>query len=392
MKAVILSGGEGTRVRPLTYDTPKPLVPIIERPIISYLFDLLKIHGFNEVIITVSYKADKIEEHYQNGYAYGIHIAYSLEGTVENGELFPQALGSAGGLKKVQNFAHFFDESFLVICGDALIDLDLTKAMAFHKAHSQLATVVTKEIPHEEVYRYGVVVADKECKIKSFQEKPTLKEAKSNLINTGIYIFEPEIFDWIPDKQKYDIGGELLPNLVANNIDIYAYTPPFQWVDVGTTKDFFHANMKVVLGQLENIKPYGKEVMPNVWMGINCNIDFDAIEIVPPVYIGNSVTIKKGAKILGPLIIGSGSLIEEQVYLKNCIVHHYTKINKNLTFNDTIITSQYIINPYHGAYVDLKKVKLDFLIHDTRQGPRQLSDFKRELKNAIECLHDLTEM
>lgn len=388
MKAVVLSGGEGTRVRPLTFSLPKPLIPIVERPIISYLFDLLKFHNFDEVIVTVSYKANMLEEHYQNGHAHGIHIAYSLEGSVEDDELIPEALGSAGGLKKVQKFAHFFDESFLVVCGDALIDLDLTQAMAFHKAHGGMATVVCKEIPKEEVFRYGVVVANDEGKIESFQEKPKIEEAKSNIINTGIYIFEPQIFDWIPDDQIFDIGGELLPLLVEKNIPFYAHVPNFQWVDVGTIQDFYRANIKLLSGDIKYVKPYGKEVAHGVWMGINCNIDFDTIEIIPPVYIGNSVEIRQGAKIVGPTMIGSGCLIDEGVHLSNSVVLPYTKINKNLYFDQRVITQQFIVDP-DGGYVDLKEVKLDFLIHDVRQGRRQLSKCKREIKETIESFHEI---
>jgi mannose-1-phosphate guanylyltransferase len=387
MKAVVLSGGEGTRVRPLTYEVPKPMVPIIERPIISYLFDLLKAHRFNEVIVTVSYKANMLEDHYQNGHEHGMHIAYSLEGSVENGELVPEALGSAGGLKKVQKFANFFDDSFLVVCGDAIIDLDLSEAMRFHKSHGGLATIVCKQIPKEEVFRYGVVVTDERGKIESFQEKPNIHEAKSNIINTGIYIFEPEVLNLVPDNQKYDIGGELLPLMVEKKLPFYAYAPDFQWLDVGTTRDFYYANMKLLQGEIDDVTPYGKEIRPNVWVGINCDIDFDTIEIVPPVYIGNGVRIRKGAKIMGPTMIGAGCLIDEGVSISHAVVLHHTKINKNLHFHKRIITSQYIIDP-EGGYVDLKEVKLDFLIHDARQGRRQLSPLKREIKEVIESLHE----
>jgi len=387
MKAVILSGGEGTRVRPLTYDLPKPMVPVVEKPIISYLFALLKKHDFNEVIVTVSYKADILEDHYQNGEELGMHIAYSLEGKVENGEVISEALGSAGGLKKVQRFANFFDEPFLVVCGDALIDLDLTAAMEYHKSHAGGATIVCKKVPKEDVYRYGVVVTDENDRINSFQEKPKVQEAKSDIINTGIYIFDPEVLDLIPDHEPFDIGGELLPLLVKEGLPFYAYHPDFQWVDVGTTKDFYQANIKLLLGEVADVKPYGREIAPNIWVGINCDINFDEIEIVPPVYIGNSVRIRKGAKIIGPTMIGSGCLIDEGVNIAHTVVLPHTKINKNLYFNKRIITHQYIIDP-QGGYVDLKNVKLDFLIHDARQGRRQLSDFKREIKEVIESLHD----
>lgn len=313
MKAVILAGGKGTRVRPLTYMVPKPMVPIVERPIMSFLLDLLKQHGFDEVIVTVGYMATMIEDHYKNGADYGMQIAYSLEGKMVEGEIVPIGLGSAGGLKKVQDFSEFFDEPFLVICGDALIDLDFTSAMEFHKANNATATVICKEVPKEEVYKYGVVVTDEDNRVLSFQEKPSVEEAKSNIINTGIYIFNPEVFDYIPEDVEFDIGGELLPLLVEKGEPFYATAPSFQWVDVGSTKDFYTANMMLVNQEINGVHPYGKEVKPGVWAGINCDINFDEVDIQAPVYLGSSVRLEKGVKIIGPAMIGSGCILKENV-------------------------------------------------------------------------------
>ncbi len=366
MKAVILSGGEGTRVRPLTYDLPKPMVPVIEKPIMGYLFDLLKTHGFDEVIVTVSYKANMLKDHYQNGRSRGMYIAYSLEGRVENGEVVPDALGSAGGLKRVQEYSNFFDEPFLVICGDAITDLDLAEAMAYHKAHGGMATVVCKEVPKSEVYRYGVVVTDEENKIQSFQEKPTVAEAKSNCINTGIYIFNPEILELIPQDQAYDIGGELLPSLVERGVDFYAFVPVFHWIDVGTTADFYRANMQLMQGEIPSLPLYGKEVRPGIWMGINCDIDLDSVELIPPLYIGNSVRMEKGVKVIGPCVIESGAILKEGVTFEQSILLRYTKIGPHQHFIKNIINSKYVIDEA-GGYISLDDEGHTLLIGDSRE-------------------------
>jgi len=388
MKAVILSGGQGTRVRPLTYIVPKPMIPIVERPLISYLFSLLKKHQFSEVIVTVSYKADVLEDHYQNGEEQGMQIAYSLEGTVKDGKIVSEGLGSAGGLKKVQKFANFFTEPFLVICGDALIDLDLTKAMEFHKSHNGVATVICKEVPKEDVYKYGVVVTSEDGLIQSFQEKPKVEDAKSNIINTGIYIFDPIVLDYIPENEEFDIGSDLLPLLSDINLPYYAKVPTFQWIDVGSTADFYRANMLLLEKKIKDIKPYGKEIKPNVWVGINCNINFDTIEIEGPVYIGNSVKIEDGVKIIGPTMIGSGCLIERNVILDKSILFSYTKIHRRLKFSNKIITSKYIVNP-DGSFIDVDETNMHFLVEDRRKLYTKITPSEVEVLEILQSIYSL---
>ena len=388
MKAVILAGGKGTRVRPLTYMLPKPMVPIVERPIMSFLLDLLKAHSFDEVIVTVGYMATMIEEHYKNGADYGMQIAYSLEGKMKEGEIVPIGLGSAGGLKKVQDFSKFFDEPFLVICGDALIDLDFTEAMKFHKERNATATVICKKVPKEEVFKYGVVVTDENSRVLDFQEKPSIEEAKSDIINTGIYIFDPVVFDYIPEDREFDIGGELLPLLVEKGLDFYATAPEFQWVDVGSTKDFYTANMMLINQKINGLSPYGKEVKPGVWVGINCDINFDEVDIQAPVYIGSSVRMEKGVKVIGPAMIGSGSVLKEDVTIDQTVVLGYTKVSAHATISKKIIAGKYIINPL-GNSIDIEESDINFLVDDARKDEEEMSNEQKEIMDMIKNISQM---
>jgi len=389
MKAVILAGGKGTRVRPLTYMLPKPMVPIAERPIMSFLLDLLKKHSFDEVIVTVGYMANTIEDHYKNGADYGMQIAYSLEGKVVEDEIVPIGLGSAGGLKKVQQYSGFFDEPFLVICGDALIDIDLTAAMDYHKEKGAVATVICKKVPKDEVYKYGVVVTDNKNHVLSFQEKPKVEEAKSDIINTGIYIFNPEVFDYIPDEGEFDIGGELLPLLVEKGLPFYAIAPDFQWVDVGSTKDFYTANIMLVNKEVNDLVPYGIEVIKDLWMGINCDIDLGEVSIEGPVYIGSSVRIEKGAKIIGPCMIGSGSVIQEDVVLDKSVILAYTKIKAHAKIKEKIIAGKYIINPF-GSSIDIEESDMNFLVDDARKDEVAMSQEQKDIMEMIKNIDKMT--
>ncbi|CAA6811973.1 MAG: Mannose-1-phosphate guanylyltransferase (EC), partial [uncultured Sulfurovum sp.] len=349
---------------------------------------LLKKHSFDEVIVTVGYMANTIEDHYKGGADYGMQIAYSLEGKLVEGEIVPIGLGSAGGLKKVQDYSKFFDEPFLVICGDALIDLDFTAAMEFHKKNNATATVICKEVPKDEVYKYGVVVTDENQKVLSFQEKPKVEEAKSNIINTGIYIFDPKVFDYIPEDGEFDIGGELLPLLVEKGEPFYATAPDFQWVDVGSTKDFYEANMMLVNQEINGVKPYGKEIQSGVWAGINCDINLDEVEIVPPVYLGSSVRLEKGSKVIGPSMIGSGCIIKENATVSESVVLGYTKVSPHAQIDKKIIAGKYIINPL-GNSIDIEESDMSFLVDDARKEEGVLSEEQKEIMEMIQHISEL---
>ena len=344
MKAIILGGGLGTRTRPISDLLPKPLLPIVERPLLDHILDILHRCGVDDIIITIGYKGEMIENRYMTGQSRGMHISYSLEGHIEKGKVVFEGLGSAGGIKKVQEFGHFFNEPFFVLCADALIDLNLKEAMEFHKSHNGIATVITKEIDINEVYKYGVVLSDENGKVSSFQEKPSVKEAKSNIINTGIYIFEPEIFDYIPKNTKYDIGGELLPSLLDIGKEFYAINMDFKWIDVGTIRDFYEANMMLLKKETCYIKPYYKRVIDkNIFVGINCSINFDKVDIQGPVYIGNSVKIEDGCKIVGPCVINSNSEIYKDSLIKNSIILNHTILNENSKIIDSIVSQDFCI-------------------------------------------------
>ena len=269
MKAMILAAGKGTRVQPITHVIPKPMIPILQKPVMEFLLELLKEHGFTEVMVNVSHLAEEIENYFRDGQRFGVEIAYSFEGRIEEGELIGDALGSAGGLKKIQDFQPFFDDTFVVLCGDALIDLDLSEAVRRHREKGAIASIVTKRVPRDQVSSYGVVVTDDTGRISAFQEKPSVDEALSDTINTGIYIFEPEIFEHIPSGQAFDIGSDLFPKLVELNAPFYALPMDFEWVDIGKVPDYWQAIRSVLLGEVRQVGIPGKEVRPGVYTGLN---------------------------------------------------------------------------------------------------------------------------
>lgn len=365
MKAMILAAGKGTRVRPITYTIPKPLIPILQKPVMEFLLELLRQHGFDQIMVNVSHLAHEIEGYFRDGQRFGVDIGYSFEGSIVDGELVGAAVGSAGGLRKIQDFNTFFDDTFVVLCGDALIDLDLTAAVKQHRANGAIATVVTKKVPKEDVSSYGVVVTDDQGRIKSFQEKPTVEEALSTDINTGIYIFEPEIFNYIPPNQEFDIGGELFPKLVEKQAPFYAVSMDFEWVDIGKVPDYWQAVRGVLTREIKNVNIPGTEVAPGIYTGLNVAVNWDKVDITGPVYIGGMTKIEDGAKIIGPAMIGPNCYICSGATVDNSVIFEYSKLGEGIRLVDKLVFGRYCVDKT-GAAIDLQAAALDWLITDAR--------------------------
>ena len=368
MKAMILAAGKGTRVRPITYTIPKPLIPILQKPVMEFLLELLRQHGFDQVMVNVSHLAREIENYFRDGQRFGVHIGYSFEGRIDEGKLVGEAIGSAGGLRRIQDFNPFFDDTFIVLCGDALIDLDLTAAVKWHKQKGAIATIVTKSVPKEAVPSYGVIVSDDDGRIKAFQEKPSVEEALSTEINTGIYIFEPEIIDYIPSGQKYDIGGDLFPQLVEMGAPFYAVPMDFEWVDIGKVPDYWHAIRGVLQREIKNVPIPGQEVAPGIYTGVNVAVNWDKVDVTGPVYIGGMTRIEDGAKIIGPTMIGPNCWICEGATVDNSVIFEYSRLGPGVRLVDKLVFGRYCVDKT-GAAIDVQAAALDWLITDARQSP-----------------------
>ena len=343
-KGMILAAGQGTRVRPLTQDLPKPMVPILGKPLMEYLIEHLARHGITEIMVNVAFHHQRIEEYFGDGSRWGVQLGYAYEGIRENGDILPRPLGSAGGMRRIQDFGGFFDETTLVLCGDALIDLDITAALAEHKKKGAVASVVALNVPRSDVQSYGIVVADDLGRIQSFQEKPTPTEAQSTLASTGIYLFEPEVLNRVPSDTVYDIGSQLFPQLVADKVPFYVQNRPFNWLDIGRVSDYWSVLQRVLNGEIDYMKMPGREIRPGVWVGLNTSIAWNDVRIEGPVYIGSNVRIEPGASIVGPAWIGHGSLVRSGAGITRSVLFEYTRIAADMHFNEMIVSRHYCVN------------------------------------------------
>ena len=366
MKAMILAAGKGTRVRPITNEMPKPMIPILRKPVMESIVELLRAHSVREIVVNTSHLAPVIENYFRDGNQLGVHIAYSYEGYMTEDGLEGKALGSAGGMKRIQEFSGFFDETFIVLCGDAWIDLDISAALRWHKEKGGIATIILQEVPHEEVHKYGVVKLDEYQRIVQFQEKPKPEEAVSTTINTGIYIFEPDIFQYIPAGMEYDIGGQLFPALVAAGEEFYGLPMDFQWVDIGSVPDVWAATRMALQGKIKGFRMPGKQVKPGVWTGINVSIDWDRVKIKPPVYIGSSSKIESGAEITGPCMIGANCVIESGAEISECLISDYTRIGGMAALDNKLVFGGDCISP-DGNVLNLGETQIRWLVDDMRR-------------------------
>src|SRR5277367_5468499 len=308
MRAMVLAAGLGTRLRPLTYEITKPMVPVLDRPVMAHILDLLDRHGFEQVIANLHYFPETIREHF------GDRLEYRFE---------PELLGTAGGVRACAEF--FGEEPFLVISGDALTDIDLGAFVARHRASGGIATLAVKRV--DDTREFGVVLHDREGRITGFQEKPAPEEALSDLGNCGIYMFEPRIFDYFPARPFVDWAQDVFPVLLENDVPFYIHELREYWNDVGSLSELRQGTVDALRGEL-HLQIDGEEVSPGVIVagGADGSPLRPDTEVEGPVWIGRDVHIGEGVRLMGPIVLGDGASVGAGAQLRESIVFPGTEI------------------------------------------------------------------
>ncbi len=340
MKAVVMAGGEGSRLRPLTVGRPKPMVPLVNRPVLGHILDLLKHHGITEVIITLQYMPTAIQDYFGDGSSLGMKITYTVE---------ESPLGTAGSVK---NAASLLDETFLVISGDALTDFNLRTIIDYHCAQKAQATLTLYHIANP--LEYGVIITNEEGRVTQFLEKPDWSNVISDTVNTGIYVLEPEVLDRIPDDAPYDFATQLFPEMLAEGAPLFGYVSPGYWCDVGTIQEYMRANADLLSGNVNLPDPIGHQIWGGVWTGQNVEIAPDA-QIYGPVYLGDSVKIKGGVSIHGPAVIRDYTVIDNYSRIERSILWRNTYVGEACELRGVIVGRQCSIKSgaiaYEGAVI-----------------------------------------
>ncbi|MFP3896996.1 MAG: sugar phosphate nucleotidyltransferase [Anaerolineales bacterium] len=324
MKAVVMAGGQGTRLRPLTINRPKPMVPMVNKPVIGHILDLLKRHGITDVVMTLHYMAETVEEYFGDGETLGMNIEYSVEET---------PLGTAGSVKQAEEF---LDEPFIVISGDAVTDIDLEALIAFHEQKEVLATITLYHV--ENPLEYGVVIVDEEGRVQQFLEKPSWGEVISDTVNTGIYLLEPEVLDYFDSGVKFDFSNDLFPILLKNKDPMYGYVADGYWCDVGNLSEYMRATGDILLQKVQ-MKPFGEKVREGIWVGEEVEIAPDA-ELHGPIFLGDGVEIKQGVVLHGPTVINDYSVVDRYAYLDRSVVWRNCYIGESVEVRGATIGQQ----------------------------------------------------
>jgi mannose-1-phosphate guanylyltransferase/phosphomannomutase len=327
MKAVIMAGGKGTRLRPLTSNRPKPMVPIVNAPCMEHIVNLLKRHGFDEILVTLEFMPELVQAYFGDGSEWGVKMEYSVE---------EEPLGTAGSIKRIEDE---LTERFIVVSGDALTDIDLGEAVTFHEKRGAEATLVLKKV--EDPSGFGIVVVEDDGRVTGFQEKPDEEEVFSYTANTGIYVLEPSLLRDIPEGQEYDFSEELFPKLLEEERAVYGYTTESYWEDIGNLEQYMGAQRDVLDGKVQGVRPPGEELREGVYVGHNTRVDVEQLEgpvvlgdnvwVSPGVYVGSysvvapDVSVGEGASITGSTV-DKGSFVGEEAELNSALIGRSCKI------------------------------------------------------------------
>lgn len=304
MKAVVMAGGQGTRLRPLTANVPKPMVPIGNKPCALHILELLKRHGVSHVIMTVAFMSEVIRNYFGDGSSLGMTIEYAVEDS---------PLGTAGSVKNAETA---LDDTFLIISGDALTDFDLTKIVSFHRERDALVTIALKSVDNP--LEFGIVIVDEDGRVERFLEKPGWGQVFSDTINTGIYVMEPEILDYIPVGRPYDFSHELFPKLFQMRKPLYGCVQEAYWQDIGSLEQYLQANRDVLDGKVKVELP-GVRLRGNIWMGEGVALD-SLDNVKGPALIGNYVRVEQGAELGPHAILGNNVVVKAGASVVNSVV------------------------------------------------------------------------
>jgi mannose-1-phosphate guanylyltransferase/phosphomannomutase len=300
-----MAGGEGTRLRPLTSLRPKPMVPIVNRPIMEHIVGLCHWHGIDEIVATLQFMPQIVQDHFGDGDEWGVHLDYAIEDT---------PMGTAGSVKNAEKLLG--SETFVVISGDSLTDIDLTEVVAVHRAKGAAVTIALKRVP--DPLDFGVVITDTDGRIERFLEKPTWGQVFSDTINTGIYVIEPEVLQFVPSSGQFDFSGDLFPLLMAKGYPMYGHVAEGYWTDIGSPQAYVQAHWDILDHKVGVYIP-GIKAAGDLWIGEGADVDRDAF-LGDKVVVGANVKVRAGARIGDYAVIGDSCLIGEGAGVVRSIV------------------------------------------------------------------------
>ncbi len=330
MKAVIMAGGKGTRLRPLTSNQPKPMIPIVNTPCMEHIVRLLKSYGFEDILVTLEFMPEVIREYFGDGSRWGVRMDYSVE---------EEPLGTAGSVKYVEDR---LNERFVVVSGDALTDVDLEKAVAFHEERRAEVTLVLKKV--DDPSEFGIVVVDDDGRVSEFLEKPDEDEVFSYTANTGIYVVEPGVLRDIPEGQEYDWSEDQFPKMLEEGRPAYGYVMEGYWEDIGNIEQYMSAQRDVLDGKVRGVDPPGEEVSKGVYVGRGVEADEERLE--RPVVLGDNVRVVSGAQVGPYSVVASNVSIDAGASVKESTVAEGASIGQGAGLDGALVGRSCTVGSY----------------------------------------------
>jgi mannose-1-phosphate guanylyltransferase/phosphomannomutase len=321
VKAVILAGGEGTRLRPLTSNQPKPMMPLVNKPMMEHIVRLLARHGFDDIVVTVAFLANQIRNYFGDGSEFGVRLRYATEET---------PLGTAGS---VRNAMAELDDTFLVISGDVLTDIDLGAFVREHRDAGAFASIALKRV--ENPLEFGIVITRPDGSVERFLEKPTWGQVFSDTANTGIYVLEPNVFDFIPEGEVVDFSGDVFPAVLAKDLPLLGQIVDGYWEDVGTLEAYLSAHQDV-LDQRVAVDIDGFEMGEGIWLGEGADVDPDA-RIAGPVVIGDNCRIEAGAHLSAYTVLGTDVVVKPDAFVERSVCHDHVYVGPGSALRGCVI-------------------------------------------------------
>ena len=322
MKAVIMAGGEGTRLRPLTSNQPKPMIPLANRPMMEHVVSLLRRHGFEDVVVTVAFMANAIRNYFGDGDEFGVRMVYATEST---------PLGTAGSILNARE--ELESERFLVISGDVLTDIDLSATVAAHEQSGALGTIALKSV--DDPLEFGIVITSDDGSIERFLEKPTWGQVFSDSINTGIYVLEPEVFDFIAPGHPVDFSADVFPDVLASGKSLYGHLAEGYWEDVGTLEAYLRAHQDVMDAKVQ-VDVSGFQLRPGVWLGKGAEVDPSA-RIDGPAIIGANCHVGAGAHLRPYCVLGPNTQVGDNAAIARSVVHENNFLGYGVSIDGTVL-------------------------------------------------------
>ena len=317
-----MAGGEGTRLRPMTANQPKPLLPVVNKPIMEHVLLLLKRHGFTETVVTVQFLASLVRNYFGDGEDVGMSLQYATE---------EMPLGTAGSVKNAED--ELRADPFLVISGDALTDIDLSALVRYHKKNGALVTVALTRVPNP--LEFGIIIVDEDGRIQRFLEKPTWGQVFSDTVNTGIYVMEPEVLAEVPAGVSVDWSSDVFPQLLKSGAPLYGWIADGYWEDVGSHESYLKAQADVLSGRVE-AEIGGFEVSPGVWIREGAEVDPEAL-LSGPLCVGDYAKIEAGAQLREFTVVGSNVVVKEGAFLHRAVVHNNVYVGQGTTLRGCVI-------------------------------------------------------